>query len=314
MIYVQCHIYYTPNMPFRYKFFGFIRTVMKLIALKLLQKFYQKIIPIKIREKIKLGRKFHIDESLAKALPEYDYGYLKPNNTKMKLFLKDFVQRRIYLTGYHEKDESLALLDLFPAGGVFLDIGANIGTYSFMFYLKAKHIYAFEATKKTLDCLCETIQINKIKNITPIFAAVHCTDGETITIYADFPDNCGGNSMHIGRNIANTVKSITIDSWAMNNNITDIAMIKMDIEGNEFNAFKGMKESLLKYRPIIFCELSPGGIKAAGSNILELFNYVTEDCNYSAKILEKNKYKEIDKKYISEMSHNKNCYFFPKNV
>jgi hypothetical protein len=184
---------------------------MNVPMLLFFKKIYGKIFPQKIRKKLNLGRKLRIYENIVKALPEYDYGYLEPNHTKMKLYLKDFVQWGIYLTGYHEKDECLALLDLFTENGVFLDIGANIGAYSFVFYKKARHIYAFEATKKTFDRLCETIELNNIKNITPVFAAVHCKDGEDVKIYADFPDNCGGNSMHIGHNIANNVKSMTID-------------------------------------------------------------------------------------------------------
>jgi hypothetical protein len=86
----------------------------------------------------------------------------------------------------------------------------------------------------------------------------------------------------------------------------------MDIEGNELNAFKGMKKSLLKFRPIIFCEISPGGSEAAGSNVVELFNYVITNCNYTAKILKKHKFVEIEENYIGGITDNINCYFFPK--
>ena len=120
--------------------------------------------------------------------------------------------------------------------------------------------------------------------------------------------------MHIGHNIANTVKSVTIDRWVPDNGITNIAMIKMDIEGNELNAFKGMQKSLLEFRPVIFCEISPGGSRAAGSNAAELFNYVINNCNYTAKILENKRYKEIDEKYIAEIKNNINCYFFPAKM
>ena len=123
---------------------------MNVPMLLFFKKVYGKILPQKIRKKLNLGRKLHVDENIIKTLPEYDYGYIELNHTKIRLCLKDFVQRGIYLTGYHEKDECFALLDLFPENGVFLDIGANIGVYSFVFYKKARHIYAFEATKKHL--------------------------------------------------------------------------------------------------------------------------------------------------------------------
>jgi hypothetical protein len=97
----------------------------------------------------------------------------------------------------------------------------------------------------------------------------------------------------------------------LDNGITNIAMIKIDIEGNELNAFKGMRKSLLKFRPVIFCEISPGGSKAAGSNAVELFNYVINNCNYRAKIFENKKYKTINENYIAEITNNINCYFFP---
>ena len=285
---------------------------MKIFVLSFLIKVYRKIVPKNIRNKIGLRKKMHINENIAKQLYEYAFGYLKPNHVKMKFYLKDYVQREIYLTGDYEKDDCFALLNIFLENGIFLDIGANIGVYSFVFYKKAKHIYAFEATKKTFDCLCETIEINNIKNITPVFAAVHCRDREEIAIYADFPDNCGGNSMHIGYNIANTVMSITIDNYVLENDITNIAMIKMDIEGNELNAFKGMQKTLMKFRPIVFCEINPSASKNAGYNVIELFNYVIDNCNYLAKIRKNGKYKEIDVKYIGGIQDSINCYFFPK--
>jgi hypothetical protein len=72
-----------------------------------------------------------------------------------------------------------------------------------------------------------------------------------------------------------------------------------------------MGKSLLKFRPIIFCEISPGGSEWAGSNVVELFNYVIDNYHYTAKILENKEYKKIDKNYIQGITDNINCYFFP---
>jgi len=280
---------------------------LKNFFLKILIKIYG-VLPKKLRGLLKLGS----NASILKVLPEYAYGYIKPNNVRAKLFLNDYIQKRIYATGYFEKDESLALLKLFPNNGIFLDIGANIGVYSFIFYKKAEHVYAFEATKKTYDHLCEIIKDNKILNITPVFAAVHSKDDDEITIFSDYHDNCGNNSMYGSiENIANTVMSISIDTWVKNNNIKDISMIKIDIEGNELSAFKGMKKSLKKFKPIIFCEINYHASISAGSTSLELFNYIIEKFNYCAKIFINKQYVEIDREYIEKNNKIINCYFFP---
>ncbi len=67
-----------------------------------------------------------------------------------------------------------------------------------------------------------------------------------------------------------------------------VIIIKLDIEGNEFNAIQGGKDTILKYEPLITIELSRYN-----------FNNQNYNFNYFRKFLNDSKYKIYDDKLVS---------------
>lgn len=250
-----------------------------------------------------------------KKIDRFCYGLLAPCEYKMKLDTTDWIQKQIYENGCYEKPHVLALLSLISEDGIFFDIGTNIGVYSLNFSKKAKVVYAFEATKKTYDHLVETISANKVKNIYSNFNAVHCESGVDIEIRqgneAQGIINIGNNGMFNEEGIVvNIVKSITIDDFVNSNNIQRIDIIKMDIEGNELNALKGAKKSILRFRPIILCEINPEMNVKAGYTAEELFDFIKYTLNYVPMLFEDKIFLHVNKKYVVKSQNN--VFFFPK--
>ena len=249
------------------------------------------------------SQKFHIDPSCK------IFGWWEPAHVKIKLNPSDWIQGQILLKGGYEKEYVEKLCELLPEKGVFFDVGSNIGAYSLNMFRKAEAVYAFEATKTTYNLLNETISENKINNIYTNLSAVHNKDGEIVNIYSISDSNIGENSMYGGNILVNTVQTITLDTFVRKNNIKRIDIIKMDIEGNELNALKGAKESIMKYKPILFCEINPKLNICAGYDASELYDYLCKELKYTAKVSKKNGYKKINKK--KAISCQKNIYFFP---
>lgn len=55
-----------------------------------------------------------------------------------------------------------------------------------------------------------------------------------------------------------------------------INFIKIDVEGGEFDALKGAKQILVKYKPKVIFEFGLGASEFYGTTPLELYNYITD--------------------------------------
>ena len=56
-------------------------------------------------------------------------------------------------------------------------------------------------------------------------------------------------------NVAIKVKTITLDKYVSVNNINNLDLIKLDTEGSEYLNMKKGINALIKFQPIIICEI-----------------------------------------------------------
>ena len=104
------------------------------------------------------------------------------------------------------------------------------------------------------------------------------------------------------------LKSKTLDEIILENNIDDISLIKVDVDGYDFNVlFSGMK-SIIKYKPKLFFEYMSLNEKGYVSLIEKLFdigykNWTVLD-NYGEIIFENESYSKIID-FIKSNSNNK---------
>ena len=127
----------------------------------------------------------------------------------------------------------------FKNNAVFLDIGANIGSVSLYVdnFNKARDennkikVYAVEPEPNNLALLKENIKNNPTENITVINNAIWY-EQKTVSI-----TNQGGNSSIVDANGAESVEvlAITIQDCIDLYNIDEIDVMKIDIEGAEFD-------------------------------------------------------------------------------
>jgi hypothetical protein len=75
------------------------------------------------------------------------------------------------------------------------------------------------------------------------------------------------------------VPVISIDEYIRDKEINNISLIKMDIEGEEYNTLIGAKGTIEKFRPILAIEYNRPTALRAGSSVeqidelLEIYNY-----------------------------------------
>ena len=155
----------------------------------------------------------------------------------------------------------------------FIDIGSHIGTYSISLAKYVTKVYAFEASKLTYNQLCGSIALHDIHNIETFNVALSNENTNKFLWHVSIDG--GGNSLikPPDNSIINNelVKVTQLDDY----NLTNISLIKMDIEGNELNCLKGATETIKHSRPKILFESNKDD-----NNRKELFDFL-ESLDYN---------------------------------
>jgi FkbM family methyltransferase len=170
----------------------------------------------------------------------------------------------------------------------FLDGGANVGAHSIYFldlclkYSKKPSLFSVEPFPSTRKVLVNNIK-NKAEGINYKILPIALGDeSKKVNFYYDEGDSSGANSVveHYYLNSGEIeVQQEKLDDVAIENNITKIDFLKLDIEGAEFNALLGAK-SLLQNKKIRYIQLeyNQTWIKGGGSiekvmNLCNQFDY-----------------------------------------
>jgi FkbM family methyltransferase len=175
---------------------------------------------------------------------------------------------------------------------VFLvDCGSNYGFYSF--YVASlslgNQVLAFEASPKTLNSFKANLDLNNFRNIEYRNLAISEISGKFISFYESHNDwESSATHNKFKNNKIVKIETTTIDQELSKKNLSNFAVvIKLDIEGNEFNAIQGAKNTILKYEPLITIELSRYNFNNQNYN----FDYFRKFLNYS-------KYRIYDDKLV----------------
>lgn len=180
----------------------------------------------------------------------------------------------------YRKRESLAtdyLIEkgLLKEGNTALDIGANIGYYALIeskLVGKTGKVYAVEPVSKNIRLLKKNIALNKLCNVDVYHLAMGDFNGKTKIFIGQL---CNLSTLRKNAGIKTVgeeeVDIMTVDSFLTGKSTPKL--IRMDIEGSEYNVIKGMTGTLKK-DVNLFIEIH-GGILSR-SELKEFFGILTE--------------------------------------
>jgi FkbM family methyltransferase len=162
-------------------------------------------------------------------------------------------------SGEFEKNEMDLCKEYISETSIVLDIGANIGLHSIYFASLAKDgwVLSFEPSLTTFSFLARNVA--NISNIVPINLAV--SDEGKIASFYHTSDNAYSSLMDTKRKEVVSVKKVPcmrVDDVVSGLHFDRVDFVKIDVEGLEFEALKGMSEVISKYQPVIFCEIYKG--------------------------------------------------------
>lgn len=134
-----------------------------------------------------------------------------------------------------------------------LDIGANIGTHSVICSQYFKHVYSFEPQKDVFNLLTKNIQINNCHNVTPYNIGLS-NEIKTLQMKCyDHNQKTNIGALNIVQDHEQGCESIQVKSLDLLQ-IDNIGLIKIDVEGHEYNALLGGLNTIKRSRPVIIFE------------------------------------------------------------
>lgn len=175
------------------------------------------------------------------------------NGITYALDLSEAIDVALYLDRY-ESDVTATIDRLTMPDMVVFDIGANIGAHALRFAKlvgDGGRVYAFEPTEYAYRKLTANIQINSFVNIFPVQVALSNQNAKNQP--GDFRSSwlaTGG-----ARPTMNSVDFVRLDDWCMNNNVTHVDLVKLDVDGFEFNVLSGALNILHHCHPAMIMEV-----------------------------------------------------------
>ena len=178
---------------------------------------------------------------------------------------------------YYTKKKKLENNDVY-----FLDIGANVGYYTYYIGKYGYKVMSFEAWELNNYIMYKNYCLNRDVNVTIINKGLDSDDkkcilktlfinqGNGIILCKDrdkFPNKLKGE-------IINNVELTKLDRYIKFFSNKNIGVIKMDVEGSEGNVIEGGKELISKYHvPFILLEYNTRNLENHGTNVVDFLQF-----------------------------------------
>ncbi len=203
------------------------------------------------------------------------------DSIEMLLTVKDWLQKNLFIHGFYEKPETEFWKNATQNKMTIFDIGANVGYFSLLAskrILASGVIYAFEPVSYTYNRAKINIELNGIKNI--LLNKLALTDSDKqLTLNIGNEENWGMSSINATGNLSlksEIVSATSVDKFVIANNITQIDLVKIDVEGCELFTLKGMENTIDKMQPVILIEVLDDTLIPAGSSKEEVFKFLID--------------------------------------
>lgn len=191
-----------------------------------------------------------------------------------------------------------------------LDIGANIGFYTKVFSElvgNEGNVHAFEPETLNFNYLKQNVESKT--NVKIVNKAVSDKTGP-IKIYLSKMLNVDHRTYPVD-DYADVIEinAITIDDYLGLINSPVVDFIKMDIQGFEMSALKGMEKTLANNPDLkIITELWPYGLKKAGSSAIEILDFANSK-KFNIYLITNNQLQLMNKELVLELKVEEKSYY-----
>lgn len=186
-----------------------------------------------------------------------------------------------FARGTYERPLQDVIASNLPLGGVFYDIGANIGFFSL---IAARHVgsdgqvYAFEPVPQNAAVIERNAALNGFASIEVFKAAVGAVTGRAelnlahhiggaVLASAGAPPDMRGHMQ---------VEVVALDDVIVRKKLRAPSLVKIDVEGAELSVVQGMRRTLRTHRPKVVYEVDDISWAGVERKTKEIADFLTE--------------------------------------
>ena len=132
---------------------------------------------------------------------------------------------------------------------IAIDVGGYIGSHSLPMSRFCHAVFVFEPNTELFNVIVDNISLNKIHNVIPANVALGLPDN-----IVDFYEREDGTSRVASRPVKGNkkkIKTYSIDEYL---DLPSCKLIKIDVEGHEYEVLEGAKETIEQFKPYILIE------------------------------------------------------------
>jgi FkbM family methyltransferase len=240
---------------------------------------------------------------------------MEPNRTSIRignfLYHRSFPIYSLLYPVFKRRQDAVEIAwmrRLVRPGSNVLDIGANIGFYtSLLSDLIGPEgcIHAFEPDATNFKHLTATT--GRKNNVTLVPKAVSDHSGRLL-IYTSPTLNVD----HRTYEVANYKQAIAVDGVSVDDYVGGrfrVDVIKMDIQGYELNALRGMKKTVTASPAVtIFSEFWPYGFRLCGTNAKDVYDYI-RSLDLQMWLPERGKLRPVSPAMVEEFQESETVYY-----
>lgn len=145
--------------------------------------------------------------------------------------------------------------------GVVIDAGAHAGLYSMLASTCAARVYAIEADSVNFQFLDRNVSENQLPNVVRINRALWSRLGR-VRMYNPYNNSQLATVVPVDKNAYSTIECITLEDLLKeildNDPAGRISLLKVDIEGAEFEVFRNLPSGVLRRIDRIVLEVHTG--------------------------------------------------------
>jgi FkbM family methyltransferase len=120
-------------------------------------------------------------------------------------------------------------------------------------------VYAFEPQAYAVEALLQNVRLNGFAQVSVEQTAISNANGTAILDLSSGPV-CASILKNAGRKETILVPTLSLTSFAERARLRRLDLIKMDIEGAEYDALVGASQIIARFKPMIVLEAAPKDI------------------------------------------------------
>jgi FkbM family methyltransferase len=171
----------------------------------------------------KIAREFLLSQP---AVPDHVW---EPQTTKLLLHFSDKA-KNVIIAGAYFGDQAI------PVAYNIRDTGV---------------CHTFEPNKNNSDLIIENAELNGLHNVLINNLALWNKSGEKLVFEGE---DALASTITASGDTDNVLHTITIDDYVAQNNVGEVNLLMIDVEGSEIKVLEGAREMLQKHRPVVVFE------------------------------------------------------------